>query len=686
MNALNATDELAFVSAKKSELLADGMEGLRAFAASTERLKETLAVLSELGTETTVRRIERMLRQLEELEPSVTMIGQIKSGKTSLVNAFVGEPDLLPSDVNPWTSVVTSLHLYPETSGFKNSASFRFFDEDEWDKLISGGGRIGELASRAGADDELERIKQQVSEMREKSRVRLGRKFEVLLGQRRDYGYFDKDLIERFVCLGDDPGEEGCQSTDTQGRFADITKSADLNMTRAALPTRLCIRDTPGVNDTFMMREQITIRAIRDSKICVVVLSAHQALSSADMALIRLISHARSREIIIFVNRIDELSDPAAQIPQIKDSITSTLLKHKGPKDAQILFGSALWGQAALQRQVAEIPPSSALALENWFEASAGVSVKNSPLDDETMAWKMSGLPALQHAISERILQGTGAAKLQRIGASAKNLAVGLSTADQIGATYGTKLPGISGDAKLQISDLIAQHAERFKTDFDELLIGFAQRLKRVQDSFLERATVSLADHLEEHGDAIPWTYDPAGLRVLLSSSHRVLARNSVSLFEKATQNAACDVAGIYAQAFSLDLEDISIALPRAPQVPSPVSLGRTIALDLSAHWWKRWWLQRRGYEAYAANFYDLMKSETTPVISELRDDLAQSVRDESVAVFDAFLDEQFSVFDTMVRMKASDPDQLQAYMAKNSLRERGILLERAIEILEEYA
>ena len=65
-----------------------------------------------------------------------------------------------------------------------------------------------------------------------------------------------------------------------------------------------------------MMREQITIRAIRDSRICVVVLSAHQALSSVDMALIRLISNIKSREVVIFVNRIDELSDPAKQIPE----------------------------------------------------------------------------------------------------------------------------------------------------------------------------------------------------------------------------------------------------------------------------------------------------------------------------------------------------------------------------------
>ncbi len=152
MNVLNTTDDRAFAKAKRGELLSDGLEELRAFAKSVEKLKASLHVLSSAGNDNVRRRVERMLRQLDGLEPSVTMIGQIKSGKTSLVNALVGMPDLLPADVNPWTSVVTSLHLHPESADFQNSASFRFFDEDEWDRLVSGGGRIGELASRAGAD------------------------------------------------------------------------------------------------------------------------------------------------------------------------------------------------------------------------------------------------------------------------------------------------------------------------------------------------------------------------------------------------------------------------------------------------------------------------------------------------------------------------------------------------------
>ena len=81
--------------------------------------------------------------------------------------------------------------------------------------------------------------------MREKSRKRLGRRFELLLGQEHDYGYVDRDLIQRYVCLGDDFEDDGIAHN--QGRFADITKSADIYLPSPLVPIRLCIRDTPGV-------------------------------------------------------------------------------------------------------------------------------------------------------------------------------------------------------------------------------------------------------------------------------------------------------------------------------------------------------------------------------------------------------------------------------------------------------
>jgi hypothetical protein len=689
MNMQPQSGQDAFLSATQRTLLGTGTEPLAKLSQDRARLREAVAAVRALADDAAARRLDKLMRQLDTFEPSVTMIGQIKSGKTSLVNAFVGQPELLPADVNPWTSVVTSLHLHPETKGFKNTASFRFFDEDEWDRLVSGGGRIGELASRAGADDELAKIKRQVEEMREKSRRRLGRKFELLLGQQRDYGYFDKELIERYVCLGDDfdDDEDDDETGEDQGQFADITKSADLNLERLSLPMRLCVRDTPGVNDTFMMREQITIRAIRDSRMCVVVLSAHQALSSTDLALIRLVSQVKTRDVVIFVNRIDELSDPENEVPQIAHSIRETLKRHKGPEQAEVIFGSALWASHALGGARDRLPPSSARALENW--AAACNEAFPVPSEPAARAWKLSGVPALQAALGREIARGVGQALLQRVAVSALNLAHGVAAAARIGASDGASsaAPSLAAEEATRLLEaILREETERFAASFDSLLEDYAERLGRVQASFLERATHSLIVHLERNGETEPWTYDPAGLRVLLNSSHKVLARKTQAIFGDAVERVAGRFGALYRDALGLGPNDIPVATPRPPAIPAPVALGQTIALDLQGNWWHRWWKQRRGYRAYAENYYDLIKAETNPVIEDLRDDLARGVKATAIETFENFLAEQKSVFASLQQVQDGSPDARAALLARTGSVDRREALGEAIRVLIEVA
>ena len=126
------------------------------------------------------------------------------------------------------------------------------------------------------------------------------------------------------------------------------------------------MRDTPGVNDTFMIREQITINALRGSRLCVVVLAATQALTSVDLALIRMISNVKSRDVIIFVNRIDELTDPVREIPEIRARIVETLKKYEGPTEADILFGCGFWASQAMDGELENLGRSSAEALLSW--------------------------------------------------------------------------------------------------------------------------------------------------------------------------------------------------------------------------------------------------------------------------------------------------------------------------------
>ena len=629
--------------------IALGTEALAAFARRAAGLRSALEALAEASDKGGAKATQKLIDRLDAFEPAITVIGQVKAGKTALINAMAGWPDLLPSDVNPWTSVVTSLHLTPGRERRSTGARFEFLTEAEWDSLTAKGGRMGELAGRAGAESELAKLSAQVEMIREKSRKRLGRKFELLMGQAHDYGYFDANLLERYICLGDDFDiETDGATTETQGRFADITRSAELSLNSQTLPFRMCLRDTPGVNDTFMMREQITIRAIRDSRICVVVLSAGQALTTVDMGLIRLISNLKSREVIFYVNRIDELSDPARQVPEIEQSIRATLKKHHGPHEAAIVFGSAHWANRALSDSIEEMSDGSVETLLGWGRARLTARDDNdSPRD---MVWELSGVPDLLRALSERVVQTAGEPMLARTAASAIKVATGQQAAHGVrvqgGAVAGDLAPE---DIRGAFASLRSNRLQALALDLDDQIRAFQDRADRSHETFLGRATHSLIEHLQLWGDGVVWEYDPSGLRMLLRSAYALLGTRTQSVAQQHYELAVQDIAALLHRGFGTAVEGMEIGVPPVPETPAPVGLGQMIALDVNDGWWVAWWRRKRGYDSFARKFGALIGAETQDYMRQIKFDQPLEIKLAMAARLEAEFEEYGHVLEDLL-------------------------------------
>ncbi|MEZ5886131.1 MAG: dynamin family protein [Paracoccaceae bacterium] len=629
---------------KNARFLSAGNAAVAGQMEALSDLSKKLGQLAEVSDRRTATRVTALQARLDEFAAKVTFVGQVKAGKSALANVLSGQPGLLPSDVNPWTSVVTTLMINNRNPSDPNGeadvkARFTFFDQDEWDKLVIGGGRLGELAERAGSTDEVAAIQKQVEAMRAATEKRLGKHFQFLLGQSHSYGYVDTELVERYVCLGDAPEIQDANAK--TGRFADVTKSAEiyLDVPEYAMPLQLC--DTPGVNDTFLMREQITIRALRGSELCVVVLSAHQALTTSDMALLRIISNLDKRQIIIFVNRIDELQNPADQVPEIRDGIVRTLTQARIDGDVALVFGSAAWGEAALTGRVEDLPEDSLKALESFVDANHDFVCDT---DDET-TWKASGLPALLQAIGERVSEGSAQRLHQKISRSVRNLtheARATLVASRTRATEPSAVPSFEGsDPKAAIDDI----AQRFGQEIDKLIKDLSDdlhdRLDKAQAGFIKRATDSLIQHLQENGEQGTWSYDPAGLRVLQRAAYTNFARSVRSKVTKVFDEAAKNTEAVYQAVIGDGLDDFQIAAPLPPDVPPPVGLGRTIALDLHSNWWRSWWKKRRGIESFASDYVHLIKAEAQSMTEELESGQAQQVLEKIRMTYTSFASEQ---------------------------------------------
>jgi GTP-binding protein EngB required for normal cell division len=666
------------VKPSESPLLRLGTEAMAGIAKEFAELRAMMERVGDALDERSARRLQVIESQLNDFSAIVTVVGQVKAGKTSLINVIAGAPGLLPSDVNPWTSVVTTLHIN-KVAPKNTRAEFRFFDRGEWDRLVRGGGRLGEMAGRAGAAEELREIERQILEVRRKSQERLGRNFELLLGQRHSYDYLDTPLIERYVCLGD-PDDPDMQAN-KQGRFADLTRSADLYIDLPQYPTALSLQDTPGVNDPFLMREQITLRVVRNTELCVVVLSANQALNTVDLALIRLLSTLEKRQVVIFVNRIDELERPSTQVAEIHESLISTLTRHGVGGTADIVFGSAKWAEAALNNRLDEMSRASIETLFDWAQA-ANIDRTDDPV---SYAWKLSGIPTLVEAIGVRIAEGAAARVLEKARKQLRNI-VAQSLASSMAGTIqfdGRASVLLSAnEVKARTQALSRSLQAELDRETNAILADLKGRMKAANEAFVDSTVAAMIQHIQIYGPEGQWECDPMRLRMQLRVAYLNFARATRALAQSVLSRAAREVLGVYKDLLGEPAAELKLEAPLAPAVPPPVAIGKTIVVDLQASWWKRWLRARRGAEAFAGEYRALIAAETAAIVREIEEQQVTAVNEALRMALSEFLDDHSEALVEIARAGTVDSERLSAAVGERERIEKAAILQAALESL----
>ncbi len=86
--SLPTSDTAEPVSRTLPEFTKLGTAPLQGLRQDIEDLQETLADIQAIGGDAVSRKIRLMQHELDGFAPAVTFIGQIKSGKTTLVNAM----------------------------------------------------------------------------------------------------------------------------------------------------------------------------------------------------------------------------------------------------------------------------------------------------------------------------------------------------------------------------------------------------------------------------------------------------------------------------------------------------------------------------------------------------------------------------------------------------------------------
>jgi GTP-binding protein EngB required for normal cell division len=379
-----------------------------------EELQATLH--SRLG-----RFVSSMLSEVEAHSCRIAVIGQIKAGKSSLINALIRRPGLLPTDINPSTAVITKLY-FGAPAERNNTALFEFFAEREWDRIMSGG-RTGALTTDREAAVRSQKLVGAMEELRKRAKKQLGEDYGSLLGKHHLFSSVTRNLLERYVSAGDNiypsaNGANGC--ADDERHYSDITKNAEVFLEGQPLGYPSVIIDTPGVNDPFLVRDEITHGNLGDADIYLVVLTAQQPLSKSDLALLRMLKGLQKDRIIAVVNRIDLLDMENGEAEQLAAHVRNSL-KHEFPHaDIPVILVSAHWAQTSLDGNAEALRNTltstfSAYAKRMAESGEPGFETPGDSWSDEKIAgmlYQASGIPAVLAGISRLIGHSVTAERL----------------------------------------------------------------------------------------------------------------------------------------------------------------------------------------------------------------------------------------------------------------------------------
>jgi signal recognition particle receptor subunit beta len=576
---------------------------------------------------------------LADLVCRIAVIGQVKAGKSSFVNALVGRPGLLPTNVNPWTTVVTRLHFNCASAPEGVAGAFKFFDRDEWKMIAEGGGRIRELTERLVPGFTSDALSRYLDAMRKRAEQRLGKEFGKLLGATHTFPTLDRNILERYVCAGSSGSPD-----DGLGKYADITKTADLYFRSNEFGFPTVLIDTPGTNDPFLVRDEITRRSLDGADFHIVVLTARQPLSTADVALFRILRGLHKDRIVVFVNRIDELATLPADAQTVAELVHDGLRAEFPDIDIPIVIGSALWANASLSIDNADQSSILSPAFLGYArhvtrrELGAATLIPPNELADVLMA--CSGIPELHDRLNQAILNGHASRTIAHTAANFCEFAhVGeISTQGEIVRLHQLmQMTAKSPETNAHEARKLTENANRVRqlsADLEQTILGLDRQLNTLVQTecealsatlheqittFSEQERLRLDGVISQNRSVRSWRCDTAMLRRLIETEYLKRLQETENRIVGPEYNIFQRLQQSVAHVLPDALQGLELTLLPPPITPlSLTALGKAVVFDLDHPWWMAWWKGRLSREDRLKELDRMISDEFSSVVDNL--------------------------------------------------------------------
>lgn len=254
------------------------------FAAALDRIAWTLDDM-DLREELYVFR--KMLRR----QPfKIVIVGERKRGKSSLVNAIIGQELSPVREATPETATVVEFRHAPAPD-----YSVRFLDSSQFARL----------------EDYLEN---------EQDNLLLTRKIERIRKGVADGTFIPGKLLSGVTCWND-----LADYISLEGRFSGFVSRVSVGLPLDSLRAGVVLVDTPGLNDTDRFHDYLSYEESLEADCVIFVMDARDPGSNSELSLLRKLARSgRTVGIIGVLSNIDRLND-AASLEQAREQARSVL-------------------------------------------------------------------------------------------------------------------------------------------------------------------------------------------------------------------------------------------------------------------------------------------------------------------------------------------------------------------------
>lgn len=242
---------------------------------------------------------EDLIAKINQDTLTIGVIGQMKCGKSTFLNSFVFEDDILPAATTPMTAALSKI-----TYGEQKKIVADFYSTNDWEEQKA-------LAAKSiDGVSELEKSKiQAAQELVEKSK-KLGGSLSQYLGKTQEDSF---DNLVEYV--------------GADGKFVSITKSVTIYYPKGYLKG-VEIVDTPGFNDPIVSREERTKEFLVKADVVVMLLYAGRAFDATDRTI--LFENVRKcgiGKVLIGINKYDIAYEKGETEDEIKEYVKEELRK-----------------------------------------------------------------------------------------------------------------------------------------------------------------------------------------------------------------------------------------------------------------------------------------------------------------------------------------------------------------------